>query len=191
MDSGTADLHSQDANDHQLPLADKGSPRRWFSTSSKERPKKGLNPDAKVFNITRKTAHPALGTSGHISQASFDALNPNGLISAHPSMSSSDGTNFLRAFAPSPAEREVLQRALGGSTNASLERLPSLSDVGSIPSSPSHIHAHAITHDNQHQARDAAKVIPSWLQTLPRIRKPNFSPWDDEEPSTKTDFGRR
>ncbi|KAF9461298.1 hypothetical protein BDZ94DRAFT_1167897, partial [Collybia nuda] len=158
-------------------VMEKASPRRWFSTMSKERPKRGLNPDAKVFNLARKTPPrkfapgPGLNGSVHTIKASnYDALNPNGLGPTAMPAPASANNSLLRAFAPSPAEREALQRALGGSTNTSFERLPSLSDVGSIPSSPSHVHARP--------------VLPSWLQSLPRIRKPNFSPWDDEEPSS-------
>jgi hypothetical protein len=55
--------------------------------------------------------------------------------------------------------------------------LPSLSDVGSIPSSPSHVHTVPIASPQQ-----MGKVLPSWLQSLPRFRKANFSPWEDEEP---------
>ncbi|KAK0195312.1 hypothetical protein F5146DRAFT_280556 [Armillaria mellea] len=153
------------------PGADKPSaPRRWFS---KDKATKGLNPDAKVFSIFGASDSQK---QGHFSQMSFDALNPHGLGPNVMTAPTSDSSTLLRAFAPSPAEREVLQRAFGGSTNTSLERLPNLSDVGSIPPSPSHVNAHALTvpvHDR----------IPSWLQSLPRIRKPNFSPWDDEESS--------
>ncbi|KAF7315377.1 Proteophosphoglycan ppg4 [Mycena indigotica] len=145
------------AKEEQYSTTDKAPSRRWF-TSSKDKAKKGLNPDAKEFSLpSRKTTM-------------FDALNPNGLGS---NMMAPTSTNqsLLRAFAPSPAEREALYRALGGSTNTSLERLPSLSDVGSIPPSPAHVHA-----------QPADRTLPSWLASLPRIRKPNFSPWEDEEP---------
>ncbi len=144
------------------------SHRRWFSSSRDKHNKKGLNPDAQVFSV------PKLRTSnGHASQMSFDALNPHGMghnLAAH----TSDSSTLLRAFAPSAAEREVLQRALGGSTNASLERLPSLSDVGSIPPSPNHVHAQSLPGSTMDK-------IPAWLQSLPRIRKANFSPWDEED----------
>jgi len=99
------------------------------------------------------------------------------------SSTSTSDSLLLRAFAPSPAEREALQRALGGA-NTSFERLPSLSDVESIPSSPSDIHAlphhhHALNpHVNKLQ-------LPGWLFTFPRGRKTQFSPWGDEEPSNK------
>ncbi|KII92254.1 hypothetical protein PLICRDRAFT_102791 [Plicaturopsis crispa FD-325 SS-3] len=98
----------------------------------------------------------------------------------------STNTSLLRAFAPSPAEREVLQRVLGGSTNTSYERLPSLSDVSSIPSSPAHVHAVA-AHQNhlQHHRPPPSQhgsVLPAWLHSLP-FRKSNFRPWDDEEPA--------
>jgi len=155
--------------------------RRWFPTISKDKPKKGLNPEAKVFSLSRKTT-PAI-------QTMYDALNPNGVGSTAvpPSTSATNNSSLLRAFAPSPAEREALQRALGGSSsNASFELLPTLSDVGSIPSSPVHAHAPATTavpHVPQHSVKEMARVLPSWLQSLPRIRKTNFSPWEDEEPA--------
>ncbi|KAJ7594850.1 hypothetical protein C8J56DRAFT_927780 [Mycena floridula] len=158
--------------------AQKSASKRWFPTA-KEKPMKGLNPDAKVFNIVRKSINGSNGTTAVGSINSYDALNPTGMM---PSTGAGNNPSFLRAFAPSPAEREALKRALGGSTNASLELLPSLSDVGSIPSSPSHVQAIAVPQDN---GRMAAKAIPAWLQTLPRIRKPNFSPWDDEETATR------
>ncbi|KAG7098872.1 hypothetical protein E1B28_000772 [Marasmius oreades] len=154
-------------------LEERSSPKRWFSM--KEKPKKGLNPDAKVFDMFRKSQPVVPLTT---TPAVYDALNPTGLGFKLISSTTSDSSTLLRAFAPSPAEREALHRALGGSTNASLERLPSLSDVGgSIPPSPNHIHTQAVP-----TQRDLSK-IPSWLQSLPRIRKPNFSPWDDEEPA--------
>jgi len=165
-------------------VMDKLSPRRWFSTTSKDKAKKGLNPDAKVFTLARKspprTSALTFGDapSGN-STTTYDALNPNGLGSQAVSTTTSANSSLLRAFAPSPAEREVLQRALGGSTNTSFERLPSLSDVGSIPSSPSHVHALPAVIPQQ-----MGKVLPSWLQSLPRFRKANFSPWEDEEPVT-------
>ncbi|KAF9263429.1 hypothetical protein L218DRAFT_349306 [Marasmius fiardii PR-910] len=158
----------------ELTLEEKSSPKRWFSM--KEKPKKGLNPDAKAFDMYRKS-QPVAPLATATTPAVYDALNPTGLGSKLISSTTSDSSTLLRAFAPSPAEREALHRALGGSTNASLERLPSLSDVGgSIPPSPNHIHAQAVP-----SQRDLSK-IPSWLQSLPLRRKPNFSPWDDEEP---------
>ncbi|KAJ6586853.1 hypothetical protein DFH09DRAFT_236171 [Mycena vulgaris] len=153
-----------------LAVADKAVSRRWFA-SNKEKPKKGLNPDAKVFSLPRKAAPSNVARS-----TAYDALNPNGMGSNMMVAPASTSHSLLRAFAPSPAEREALHRALGGSTNTSLERLPSLSDMGSLPSSPAHVHAHAVPVDG--------KGLPSWLSSLPRIRKPNFSPWDDEEPAS-------
>lgn len=147
----------------------------WFSTSRNEKHRSGLNPDAKVFCLTRLSSDKTGSTDTSTpSVPSYDALNPTGLT---PSIASST-PSLLRAFAPSRAEREALHRALGGSTNASLEHLPSLSDVGSIPSSPAHVHAEA-------QGRSIGEkdcALPAWLQSLPLIRKPNFSPWEDEEP---------
>jgi len=159
------------------------SPRRWFSTSAKDKQHKGLNPDAKVFRLPRRKA-PAISepTSTHPT-ASYDALNPTGLMT---NSTSSTPSALLRAFAPSRAEREALQRALGGSTNTSLERLPSLSDVGSIPSSPAHAHAEAQPVSGFGGKESA---LPAWLQSLPLIRKPNFSPWDDEEPVSASTGG--
>ncbi|KAF8210161.1 hypothetical protein K438DRAFT_1959439 [Mycena galopus ATCC 62051] len=118
--------------------ADKAVSRRWF-TSNKDKPKKGLNPDAKEFSLPKKAA-----TSAAVSPrlTAYDALNPNGLGSnMMPMAPASASHSLLRAFAPSAAEREALHRGLGGSTNTSLERLPSLSDMGSIPSSPALGHA--------------------------------------------------
>ncbi|KAJ3847633.1 hypothetical protein EV368DRAFT_50833 [Lentinula lateritia] len=164
-------------------VADKTHNRRWFSLSAKTKAKKGLNPDAKVFDFNRSQNKSVPATTVPVMQGVtppvYDALNPNGLGSTLVSSTTTDN-NFLRAFAPSPAEREALQRALGGSSNGSLERLPSLSDVGSIPSSPSHIHAKSVDHASP-PFEQPQRHVPSWLQSLPRIRKPNFSPWDDEE----------
>ncbi|KAF8070199.1 hypothetical protein FPV67DRAFT_1779620 [Lyophyllum atratum] len=175
--------HCTQENSDQ-PTSGKAGPRRWFSSASKEKPKKGLNPDAKVFSLDKKSpprifaSGPAfnVSSSGNSTAAAYDALNPNGLSSTAMPGPASVTNSFTRAFAPSPAEREALQRALGGSTNTSFERLPSLSDVGSIPSSPSHVHAHPVV--PQHSL---SKLLPAWLQSLPP-RKANFSPWDDEEP---------
>ncbi|KAG6899979.1 hypothetical protein C0993_004747 [Termitomyces sp. T159_Od127] len=159
------------------------------TNASKEKSKKGLNPDAKVFSITHKPSFPqtfaAPSPAFSISPPShaFDALNPTGMSATIPAPSPGC---FTRAFAPSPAEREALQRALGGSTNTSFERLPSLSDVGSIPSSPSHVHARPAAIP-QHAL---AKVLPAWLQSLPPHKATNFSPWDDEEPGPPGGSGR-
>lgn len=146
----------------------------WFTASSKDRLKKGLNPDAKEFSLFKGPS-----TTAHHSLSSFDNLNPNGIgPSMLTSTSSTNESLFLRAFAPSPAEREALQRALSVA-NTSFERLPSLSDVGSIPSSPSHVHAAANP--------QTKKILPSWLPSLPRSRKPQFSPWGDEDPLSNKD----
>lgn len=138
-----------------------------------KRPEKGLNPDAKEFNLPWKSP-PAATT--------YDALNPNGIGSTDvPSSTSANNSSILRAFAPSPAEREALQRALSGCANASFERLPSLSDVGGIPPSVEGALVHP-TGTPRIAARERPKTFPPWLDTFPRNRKPNFSPWDDEEP---------
>lgn len=179
-----SDPHSNHHGQDDPQVAEKTGPRRWFS--SKEKSRKGLNPDAKVFSISKglsfpQSFAPSSGYSISPPSHSFDALNPTGMSSTIPAPSASC---FTRAFAPSPAEREALQRALGGSTNTSFERLPSLSDVGSIPSSPSHVHAHPAAIP-QHTL---AKVLPAWLQSLPH-KATNFSPWDDEEPGHSSASG--
>ncbi|KAI8972239.1 hypothetical protein BD414DRAFT_500631 [Trametes punicea] len=145
------------------------------------------------------------------------SLSTSSSLSIPPSLAHHAGADadtvfssmFGRAFAPSPEEREALQRALGGSTNTSLERLPTLSEVssipsmGSIPSSPAHSHATAAglvsglqanrglgvgpagTHKNGAMNLGGGRTLLSpglsWLQSLPRMRKPKFSPWEDEE----------
>lgn len=185
--SDPSSVHALD-NNNKLPNGtattglDSG-PRRWFSTSAKDKQRKGLNPDAKVFRLPRRKAPPTSEPTNVPPTASYDALNPTGLMT---NSTSSTPSALLRAFAPSRAEREVLQRALGGSTNTSLERLPSLSDVGSIPSSPVHAHAEAqpVTGFGGKES-----ALPAWLQSLPLIRKPNFSPWDDEEPVSASTGG--
>ena len=93
---------------------------------------------------------------------------------------SSTSQSFLRAFAPSPAEREVLQKALSSSTNASLERLPSLSAVGSLPSSPTGTHVHGLP-QHSHSLRDLSNFLPTWLKAFPRSGTVKFSPWEDED----------
>lgn len=162
----------------QTTSGPKISARRWFPTLPKDKPKKGLNPDAKEFSLSKAPAPPT-----HHSLPSFDNLNPTGIGSSMMSSAASTSESlFLRAFAPSPAEREALQRALGGA-NTSFERLPSLSNVGSIPSSPSHIHALPIAPSSH-----ANKLLPSWLPAFPRSHKSQFSPWGNEEASK--DFGK-
>lgn len=152
------------------------SPRRWFSISAKEKPQKGLNPDAKVFRLPRRTLDADAEMDNHVSQSSYDVLHPTGRNSGVASSTPS----LLRAFAPSRAEREALQRALGGSTNTSLELLPSLSEVGSIPPSPIQTQRER----EQGTTREGCS-LPVWLQSLPLISKPNFSPWEDEDVKAK------
>ncbi|KAI6021420.1 hypothetical protein BKA83DRAFT_674631 [Pisolithus microcarpus] len=160
------------------PLSDnaESSPRRWFSISAKEKPQKGLNPDAKVFRLPRRTLDADAEMDNHVSQSSYDVLHPTGRNSGVASSTPS----LLRAFAPSRAEREALQRALGGSTNTSLELLPSLSEVGSIPPSPIQTQRER----EQGTTREGCS-LPVWLQSLPLISKPNFSPWEDEDVKAK------
>ncbi|KAF8161027.1 hypothetical protein B0H34DRAFT_795869 [Crassisporium funariophilum] len=166
------DLYQAPWNNSHMKYADIENGRSSHGTT----PSNGLNPDAKEFSLLREPLGTALGRGPLIARSTFDALNPNGFGSTVILSSSSTSRSLLRAFAPSPAEREALQKALGGSTNTSLERLPSLSDVSSMPSSP--------TTDShpQHPTRDVGSILPSWLQAFPRTRKVKFSPWDDDEP---------
>jgi len=149
--------------------SEKGFARRWFS------PGKALNPDAKVFSFPSRVSTSFAPQAMPLSRASYDALNPNGIGSGNILPSAADSSLLLRAFAPSPAEREALQRALGGSTNTSLERLPSLSDVGTLPSSSS---SQLPLHQ---KVEPETRGMPSWFATAPPTSNMNFSPWDDEE----------
>ncbi|KAF9484439.1 hypothetical protein BDN70DRAFT_825485 [Pholiota conissans] len=174
-------MERQGADYNVLANLDKDKSQRWFPFG-RERTK-GLNPDAKEFNLFPKSSHNVFHSHAHLAPSTYDALNPNGLGTTLSSSASSNSQSLLRAFAPSPAEREALQRALGGSSNTSFERLPSLSDVGgSIPASPTAPHAHVHVHAPQHSGRALGGLLPAWLQSLPRARKVNFSPWEDEEP---------
>ena len=191
---------------------------RWWRSADKERrstidgsePRKGLNPDAKVFNFSGRplfrgpaapdslnpsmSNFPISGGASSSSGTSSGSDNVNGCAPATAAATRNGAPGFfsglaMRAFAPSPAEREALQRALGGSTNTSLERLPSLSEV---PTSP-------VPHAPAHVAAPGAPSNPpglpwfgmgpgvgagySWLRefdvSVPRPRKIKFSPWGD------------
>ncbi|KAH9942446.1 uncharacterized protein BXZ73DRAFT_74702 [Epithele typhae] len=91
----------------------------------------------------------------------------------------------MRAFAPSPAEREALQRALSGSSNTSLERLPTLSEVAavppSLPASPAAAHTLAAAPVVSGRMLLGGPAL-SWL-SLP-------GPWEDEEPGRDAGLGR-
>lgn len=150
-------------------------PRLRSSTLSS----KGLNPDAKEFNFSPLSSTFCSSSAAHsnsmarkLSPNMYDVLNPSG----YPSTTPTTQQSLLRAFALSPAEREALQRTLGGLGSRSFEGLPNLSDVGSIPSSP--------TSSLPTPSGDFRSRLPVWLQSLPRNRKVNFSPWDDEEPQS-------
>lgn len=135
-------------------------------------PKKRLNPDAKEFSLASTTSSYSTVSPPDASPM-FEALTSHG-FHADPSSTATYNPSFLRAFAPSPAERQVLQRALGGTSNASLERLPSLGDVGTIPVSSSS------TIGTLKNVPMLNRTLPSWL-LVPHNHKVNFSPWDDEE----------
>jgi hypothetical protein len=184
-----ARTHESDASEKAL------APRRWFSTSKeqKEDDKKGLNPEAKVFQFRKlpmfSGAPKPSSMDSVISQTSSvtSSLNiPSLLVPPVTDSNSMFSALSMRAFAPSPEEREALTRAMG-SANTSLERLPTLSDVviGSLPSSPNNVHAIAAQRSSQPSLADTSarsSLTPSfsWLHSLPRMKKPKFSPWEDE-----------
>ena len=187
----------------------------WWHDPDKERrstidgtePRRGLNPDAKVFNFSAEpvlfsapvapvsvSGFPTSGPSRSTRSSSIsDNRKCNVTTSATATSSSTPGFFSglaMRAFAPSPAEREVLQRALGGSTNTSLERLPSLSEVGNGPASPvlAHVQANPATSSNPpglpwFDIGPGAGAGRSWLRgvSIPRPGKIKFSPWGDGE----------
>jgi hypothetical protein len=133
------------------------------------------------FNLFDNPSFDISSDTGNASaNSTFDALNPNGLGSVLVTPPPSTSQSFLRAFAPSPAEREVLQKALSSSTNASLERLPSLSAVGSLPSSPTGTHVDGLP-QHSHSLRDLRSFLPAWLKAFPRSDTVKFSPWEDED----------
>jgi hypothetical protein len=188
---------------------------RWWRGPDKERrstvdgteSRRGLNPDAKVFSFSAKPlfgvpAAPAFNclnastsdsaVSGAVSSsgAGGSCDSPNGAATSSSTPGFFSGL-AMRAFAPSPAEREALQRALGGSTNTSFERLPSLSEVGSMPTSPalSHVPAHPAASRNPvgmpwfDIGLGQTGAGRNWLRELgasmPRPSKIKFSPWGD------------
>ena len=193
---------------------------RWWQGVDKERrstvdgteTRRGLNPSAKVFSFSAK---PFLGMPV---KPAFDNLNtstsgfpPSGAASNSSASNSGESANghatttttatgsntpgfisglAMRAFVPSPAEREALQRALGGPKNTSLERLPSLSEVGNLPTSPvlSHAPARSAASDNSlglpwFNVGPGSGTGPGWLRepgaSMPRPGKIKFSPWGD------------
>ncbi|KZT10752.1 uncharacterized protein LAESUDRAFT_672224 [Laetiporus sulphureus 93-53] len=186
--------HVPQVNEQEAENKASAAHRRWHSVGPKEkdREKKGLNPEAEVFRLN-KTSLPTLS---HPPSLGLFKSKPKNAVSAvfdlpgnAPSLASQPDSLFSsfsmhRAFAPSPAEREALQRALGSSSNTSLERLPTLSEVSlaSMPSSPSHVHAIAAQRTSPGAGSSRTLLPPglSWLQSLPRMRKPAFSPWEDE-----------
>ncbi|KAF8493624.1 hypothetical protein JB92DRAFT_2796802 [Gautieria morchelliformis] len=106
-------------------------PRRWLSATAKE---KGLNPDAKEFTLPGRppslSAHSGGSTPATFASDVFPAPSPAVESSPPPpprvGMAGSFFSSLHNPFAPSPAEREALQRALGsGSGNTSLERVSS------------------------------------------------------------------
>ena len=180
---------------------------RWWRAPDKERrstfdgseSRRGLNPDAKVFNFSAK---PLFGMP---TVPAFDALNGStsdrpvsgvttGSATTTTTANSNNTPGFfsglaMRAFAPSPAEREALQRALGLS-NTSFERLPSLSEVGSMPTPALNNHgpAHPTASGNLPgmpwvDIGAGPGTGRSWLRELgvsmPRPGKIKFSPWGD------------
>lgn len=108
-------------------------------------------------------------TTGHLDTST---LYPLGYHPGTAPVATTSNPSLIRAFAPSLAERQVFQRTLGSISNASLERLPSLGDVGRVPISPPRLTG---------TSRDLPnRALPPWL-LLPQNHHVNFSPWDDEE----------
>lgn len=187
--------------------------RRWRGPDKERRStvdgtesRRGLNPDAKVFSFSTKPlfgvpAAPAfncLNASTSDSPVSVTANSSGtGGSSDSPTVAATSSSTpgffsglAMRAFAPSPAEREALQRALGGSTNTSFERLPSLSEVGSMPTSPAlnHVPAHPSASRNPpgmpwFDIGLGPGAGRNWLRELgasmPRPSNIKFSPWGD------------
>ena len=197
----------------------------WFSSSkdpkekekgTKEIEKKGLNPDAKEFSLSKDkersftallsrskgSSTPGSG-SGSSSTPSTASLPTPELSTAMTSSSTSSGIplpsptlthpssratpslfgfssswfSSSRAFAPTPTEREQLSlsKVLTGSSNPSLDRLPSLSEVGSLPASPQPAPALAHVHSTSH-----VRPPVGWLsEGLPHLTS-KFSPFADE-----------
>ncbi|KAK2467768.1 hypothetical protein APHAL10511_000063 [Amanita phalloides] len=144
----------------------------WFPFDFDENSRKRLNPDAKEFSLGRNST-PYFANPDLESRSGYDALDSHGLRTSTTSSATTYCPSVLRAFAPSAAERQVLRRALGATSNASFERLPSLGDVGSIPIPP------PPTNATSTEPQILSRVYPSWL--VPQNYKVNFSPWDDEE----------
>ena len=101
-------------------------PRSWPkppASSAKAPQKSGLNPDAPIFQPPSHRLQ-----SLRSSVPSSESVIPHAEAPAIPVLASTKPPRFMglsaaRAFAPSPEEREALQRALGGTQNGSLERL--------------------------------------------------------------------
>jgi hypothetical protein len=185
-----------------------GAQARWWRGPDKERrstvdgteSRRGLNPDAKVFSFSAKPlfgvpAAPAFNclnastSDNPVSGAVSSSDSPNGAATSSGTPGFFSGL-AMRAFAPSPAEREALQRALGGSSNTSFERLPSLSEVGSMPTSPAlnHVPAHPAASRNPpgmpwFDIGLGPGAGRNWLRELgasmPRPSNIKFSPWGD------------
>jgi hypothetical protein len=193
---------------------------RWWQGLDKERrstidgaeTRRGLNPGAKAFSFS---AQPFFGGSVKPALDNFNVLTSGfpvmGDTSSSGTSNTSNGSNghattattatgsntpgffsglAMRAFAPSPAEREALQRALGGPKNTSLERLPSLSEVGNMSTSPalSHAQPHSAVSDNLlglpwFDIGSSSGAVRGWLRepgiSMPRPGKIKFSPWGD------------
>jgi hypothetical protein len=161
--------------------ANRTSPRRWRSASTA---RTSLNPDAKVFQFPSRSS---TAPSSSVTTPTFDALNTAGLLSGVLGGSSATATSsLLRAFAPSPAERQALQRALGGSNNVSLEKLPMLPDVSSMGISNSTAERHAPVSPSKPirtplTVQNTQLSVPDWIHNLPPAAKSAFSPWEEDE----------
>ena len=105
-------------------LPSRSWPPKPSPSSTKAPQKSGLNPDAPIFqppihrlHSLRSSVPPPDGVIPHTEAPAMSVL-----ASTKPPRFTS--LSAARAFAPSPEEREALQRAFGGTQNGSLERLP-------------------------------------------------------------------
>ncbi|PFH46609.1 hypothetical protein AMATHDRAFT_7609 [Amanita thiersii Skay4041] len=119
-----------------------------------------------IVNELLDPTHKVDGSSGSMAANHSVHISPFPSGVAPPASTSSNA--LLRAFAPSPAERRVLQRALGGTSNSNLDRLPSLGDVGKMGGSRT-----------CSSPQEVPCVLPSWFLTS--YHEVSFSPWEDEE----------
>lgn len=104
-------------------LPSRSWPPKPSPSSTKAPQRSGLNPDAPIF---QPPSHRLQSLRSSVPPP--DGVIPHAEAPAMPVLASTKPPRFTslstaRAFAPSPEEREALQRAFGGTQNGSLERL--------------------------------------------------------------------